>query len=248
MLLNLGATASWNKEMLEGSYDAFIYDTLSKLVPIKGATVWDVGAHIGYHSLAFAALVGPTGRVVAFEPNPNNVDRFRQHLERNADLKERITLMTCALGSMDGEEDFIFSPEIDDGRSTGSHLKQAFVPEESAAYKSFSQKKILVVSADTLLREGRVPAPAIIKIDVEGAESLVLAGARHLLGSLMPILLIEVHHITAMHNVLNILLRSGYHTSILGDAPNSPSRCFIVARSENNPLLNGATTASDGAQ
>ena len=248
MLLNLGAPAFWQKEMMEGCYDAFIYDTLAKLVPIKRATVWDVGAHIGYHSLAFAALVGLSGRVVAFEPNPYNVDRFRRHLERNTDLGERIKLMTCALSSIDGQEDFAFSPEIDNGRSSGSHLNQALVPEKPQAYQSFSQTKVTVVTADTLLREGRVPAPSIIKIDVEGAEALVLAGAQHLLGSLKPVLLIEVHHITAMHDTLNILLRLGYRTKIVNEAPNSPSRCFIVAQPENVHPLNSLTAARGNAQ
>jgi FkbM family methyltransferase len=248
LLLNLETPALWNKEMMEGCYDSFIYDTLSKLVPIKGATVWDVGAHIGYHSLTFAALVGPTGHVIAFEPNPHNIDRFRQHLERNADLRERITLMTCALGNVNGEEDFVFSPEIDDGRSTGSHLKRVFTPEEPMAYQSFSQRKISVVTADTLLSDEHVPGPSIIKIDVEGAEALVLAGAQHLLGSLMPILLIEVHHITAMHDILNILLRSGYHTNILSEASNSLSRCFIVARPQSSHPLNSVTATTESAQ
>jgi FkbM family methyltransferase len=141
--------------------------------------------------------------------------------------------MTCALGNVDGEEDFVFSPEIDNGRSSGSHLNQAFVPGDPRDYQSFSQTKVPVVTADTLLRDKRVPAPSIIKIDVEGAEALVLAGAHHLLGSLRPVLMIEVHHITAMHDTLTILLRLGYHTKIVNEAPNLPSLCFIVAQPEN---------------
>jgi FkbM family methyltransferase len=239
MLLNLSGSAFWNREMMEGCYDSCIYDAICELVPIQGAMVWDVGAHIGYHSLAFAALVGPSGRVVGFEPNPHNIDRFRQHLERNSDLAERIRLVTCALGSIDGEADFVFSPEIDNGRSSGSHLKQALVPEEPRAYQSFSQTKVSVVTAETMLRDESIPAPSIIKIDVEGAEALVLAGARNLLSSLRPLLIIEVHHIIAMHDTLNILLRLGYHTKIINGAPNSISRCFIVAQAENSHSLNG---------
>jgi FkbM family methyltransferase len=233
MLLNLGAPALWNKEMMEGRYDSFIYDTIARLVPIQGATVWDVGAHIGYHSLALAALVGPSGHVVAFEPNPYNIKRLHEHLERNADLRERIILMPCALGDADGQEDFLSSPEVDDGRSSGSHLSQASAPEGQQAYQSFSQTRVPVVMADTLLRNDRVPGPSIIKIDVEGAEALVLAGAHELLGGLRPLLLIEVHHIIAMHNTLSILLPLGYRTRVIDDAPNSSSRCFIVAQPDD---------------
>jgi len=236
MLLNLSVSAFWHKEMMEGCYDAFIYDTLVKLVPIKGAIVWDVGAHIGYHSLAFAALVGPSGRVVAFEPNPHNIKRLRKHLERNTDIGDRVTLMTCALGNVDGEENFVFSPEVDNGRSSGSHLKQALVPEEAKAYQSFDQTMVSVVKADTLLRDERVPAPSIIKIDVAGAEALVLEGARQMLVNVMPLLIIEVHHIVAMHDCLQVLLRLGYHTRVLQDAPTSPSRCFIIAQQDKGPF------------
>jgi FkbM family methyltransferase len=234
LLLDLGSAAAWNIEMKEGCFDAFIYDALSKVATIEGATIWDAGAHIGYHSLSFAALVGPSGSVVAFEPNPHNIERFQHHLERNKDLKERITLMSCALGNMDGEADFVFSGCIDSGRSSGSHLKTSYVPLEPQSYRAFDQKKVSVHTADELLRTNRAPAPSIIKIDVEGAESFLLAGAQHLLRTLRPVLLMEVHHISAMHDTLNILLRLGYHTSILDEASTSSSRCFILARPESN--------------
>jgi FkbM family methyltransferase len=248
MFLDLQSPASWNKEMMQGCYDSFIYNELSKIVLIHEAIIWDVGAHIGYHSLAFAALAGPSGHVVAFEPNPYNIERFRKHIERNPDLDKRITLMTCALGNLDAEEDFVFSPEVDDGRSSGSHLDKAFVPEELRAYQSFGRKRVSVVRADTLLREKRVPIPSIIKIDVEGAESLVLAGARSLLETEKPVLLIEMHHIAAMHDTLNILLRLDYHTRIIDEAPNSPSRCFIIAQAKKNIPLNDVTAASENTQ
>ncbi|MBC7946421.1 MAG: FkbM family methyltransferase [Chitinophagaceae bacterium] len=222
-------------EIIDGNHDQFIFDYLNdlylqdELFPIRGATVWDVGAHIGYHSLSFAALVGPSGHVVSFEPNPFNFNRLRQHINRNKELGERITLMPCALSNVDGEEAFVFSPEIDNGYSSGSHLKQAFAPEEPQSYQSHSQTKVRVAAADTLLRDKQIPVPSIIKIDVEGAESLVLAGAQYLLSNVRPILLIEVHHILAMHDTLSILFRQGYHTEIMSDSPSSPSRCFLVA-------------------
>lgn len=244
----------WQNEIIDGNYDQFFFDSLNTLtlqgvlVPITGATVWDVGAHVGYYSLAFAALVGPSGHVVAFEPNPYNSERLRQNLARNQDLGQRITLMTCALGSVDGEADFVFSRDIDDGSSSGSHLTQAFAPEEPGVYQAFRQTRVPVAMADTLLRDKRVLAPVVIKLDVEGAESLVLAGAQQLLGSRRPVLLIEVHHITAMHDTLNILLRQGYQTRIVNEAPNSSSRCFIVARPERGDPLKNITTAGENVQ
>jgi hypothetical protein len=57
----------------------------------------------------------------------------------------------------------------------------------------------------------------------------VLAGARTLLNQARPLLIVEVHHIAAMHEVLSILLPLAYRTRILRDTPPSTSRCFIVA-------------------
>ncbi|MFC1848227.1 FkbM family methyltransferase [Chloroflexota bacterium] len=234
MLLDLNSPAYWQREMKEGRYDAFIYEEFLKLGSISGVTVWDVGAHIGYHSLAFAALVGPSGRVVAFEPNPHNCERFRMNSERNPDLTGRITLMTSALSNVDGECSFIYSPEVDDGRSTGSHMEEALVPESEASYITFDQTRVPTVKADTLLSEKRMPSPSIMKIDVEGAEKLVLEGAVELLTTLKPLLFIEVHNIMMMFNVQKLLNNLGYQIEVLNSEHSSLSRCFIVARHQNS--------------
>jgi FkbM family methyltransferase len=232
LLIDLTSVPHWYQEMWEGSYDAFLYEALGDPMPLQGATVWDVGSHIGYHALTFAALVGPSGRVVAFEPNPYNVEQIRNHLERNDELASRITLLDCALGDVDGEDNFIFSPEIRNGYSSGSHLERAHAPNTVASYeaKSFNQRKVLIVRGDTLLREQQVPPPSLIKLDVEGAESLILAGAKQLLTNHKPTLLIEVHHILAMYEILHILLPLDYQTRLIQQAPTSTSRCFMVAR------------------
>ena len=71
--------------------------------------------------------------------------------------------------------------------------------------------------------------PSIIKIDVEGAESLVLEGAVELLSKYKPLLLIEVNNITQMFYVQKRLLKIGYNLEILDKEHTSLSRCFIIA-------------------
>ena len=233
MFLDPASHACWQMEMIEGTYDSFIYKLLDKLLNLEGATLWDVGAHIGYHSLAFAAKVGSIGNVVGFEPNPHNMARLKLNIEKNSNLKDRITLMDCALGRNNSEELFIFSPFVDDGRSSGSHLSQAYTPEEANVYQLFKKQPIKVLTIDSLLADNLLPVPKVIKIDVEGSEADVLEGAQKTLCEHKPILLIEVHHIAAMHDSLNILLRCGYQTNIIQNAPFSPSRCFLIAKAVN---------------
>ncbi len=230
LFLDLDSPAYWEREMAEGRFDSFIYDAVREWGRIDGAVLWDIGAHIGYHSLNFAALVGSEGRVISFEPNPYNAERFRLHLERNPHLAERVTLLTAALSNSDGQATFEFSPDIDDGTSSGSHLSDAMLPGEPWEYANFKSTTVETLRADTLWRRGDVPAPTVMKIDVEGAEQLVLEGAPELLAEVRPLLFVEVHNISQMFYVQNILFKAGYAAEMLDAEHSSVSRCFIMAR------------------
>ncbi len=216
--------------MMEGGYDSFFFQAIRKLGGIESSTIWDVGAHIGYHSLAFASLVGLSGRVVAFEPNPYNLARFRKNLEKNPALAQRVTTFNYALSDSDGEETFIFSPEVDNGRSSGSHLDRIIPPENANAYRSFAQIQVRTIKADTMILDNLAPIPSAIKIDVEGAEQAVLKGSSELLLSEKPILFIEIHNIAMMFNVQKFLYRYGYEMSMIQTEHNSSSRGFFVAK------------------
>jgi hypothetical protein len=89
------------------------------------------------------------------------------------------------------------------------------------------------VRADTLMHQKLVPMPSLIKIDVEGAELLVLEGAMELLTTHKPFLLIEVHNIIMMFKVQKLLSRLEYDLEILDEENSSVSRCFIRARPKN---------------
>jgi FkbM family methyltransferase len=217
--------------MMAGRYDSFMYDSLAELgVNLKSATVWDVGAHIGYHSLAFAALAGPAGRVVAFEPNPFNRERFRMNLDRNPDLAPRIFLLDFALSDSQEEADFQFSAEVDNGKSSGSHLDRIIPPENAKAYQSFHHGQVQTITADILIQRKLAPPPFMIKIDVEGAEFAVLQGCSELLVSQKPLLFIEIHNISMMFKIQRLLCRCGYHMRKLETDHDSSSRGFFLGQ------------------
>jgi hypothetical protein len=83
--------------------------------------------------------------------------------------------------------------------------------------------------ADDLVASGVLPPPALVKIDVEGAEADVLRGATATLRTHRPLLLLEVHHVRAMHEVDDVLRAAGYSVSLLDSPEESPSRCFVKA-------------------
>ncbi len=73
-----------------------------------GMTVFDIGANIGFFAIAAANLVGPTGRVVAFEPNPAVVARLKENVELNG-LADRVKIEQSAVGDFDGTAQFCFA-------------------------------------------------------------------------------------------------------------------------------------------
>ncbi|MCL6545620.1 MAG: FkbM family methyltransferase [Bryobacteraceae bacterium] len=97
-----------------GSYEAAKQGRMIEFVR-PGMVCWDVGAHVGFYTLLFAELVGPGGRVFAFEPFPRNVDLLRRHVEMNGYGNVRI--FPCALGAVDGEVGFDPAPDASMGRS-----------------------------------------------------------------------------------------------------------------------------------
>jgi len=226
--LNLKMSLFW-RQMLLGSYDHFIYKWLGENTNLEGKVVWDIGAHFGYHSLCFASLVGDKGRVVAIEPNKFNIKRFKQHLKYNHDLEKRITILECALSDKNGNEDFIFINEVDDSRSSGSHLEGVLPPEQLSVYKGFAKTKVKTVTMDSLIGKNKIPSPDILKIDVEGAEWLVLKGGKKYLEKYKPILLIEIHNILQMYEIQKMLTALSYKIELLEGSDISVSRCFVVA-------------------
>ncbi|MFA6430421.1 MAG: FkbM family methyltransferase [Candidatus Paceibacterota bacterium] len=228
ILINKNLHDGWSK-MENGTYDKFIYDFLSSN-NILGSTVWDVGAHFGYHALSFAKLVGSNGRVVTFEPNPYNIERLRMNVEKNTDLINRISIVEQALSSKTGTTTMIISNDVDGSKSTGSHIKEINLkPLDKKKYKGFYEHTVPTITIDDFLTNNKEKDPDIIKIDIEGAEFFALSGAAKLLERKHPILFIEIHDIINMFNVNKLLSNMKYRIELLDVENASTSRCFVVA-------------------
>jgi FkbM family methyltransferase len=215
----------WGHEMIHGQYDAFLYDAITRRRPLAGARCWDIGANMGYHSLALAAQ---GAQVLAFEPGSANADRLRLHLERNPELAKRIRVVTLAVADRDGTMRFVESRDLR-GSSSGSHLDEALPPVGDHVYASFERNSVRGVRIDTLIEQQGEAAPDIVKIDVEGAEHLVVQGGRRSLARYKPLLLIEVHHICVMLSLSRLLSELNYQVEVLDAEHATPSRCFIAA-------------------
>lgn len=223
--------------MRTGCYETFFYEALANTgFEWPGKNVWDVGAHVGYHTLMFARLVGDSGHVSAFEPNPRNIELLNEHRLRNPELARRISLATIALADVNREELFHYS--VADGETDLGYLDATGTPSDrisQSVYQSFLESPVSVRTADSLLEGHEQGAPNFVKIDVEGAEYNVLRGAANLLRSCRPVLAIEIHNVRALFNVMNLLFQYGYATKIIDDPYDSSSRAFLISM-PTNPL------------
>lgn len=134
-----------------------------------GMTVVDVGANVGYHTLAAGRLVGAAGRVIAFEPEPRNFDLLRRNVERNG-LAQRATLIQAAVGECTGTS-LLYRDAINFGAHSISQCN--VVGGDSISVPCVSLRDAL--RAEDLIRLD------VLKIDVQGAEGMVIAGAGDLL-------------------------------------------------------------------
>jgi FkbM family methyltransferase len=160
-----------------GCYEQETVDFFTRTLT-PGMTVIDAGAHIGQYALIASTLVGADGRVYAFEPEPANYARLSQNLVLNE--RENVVAVNAALSEKVGRLEF----NVSHGNSGGHSLGRT----------KYSGGKTLIVettTVDTLVAECRVPRVDLLKADVEGAELLILRGAKQTLERFHPILVLE---------------------------------------------------------
>ncbi len=135
-----------------------------------GMTVVDVGAHVGYYSLLAARRVGPSGRVISFEPTPRIFRLLAENIQVNG-FREAgtVSLHAAAVGETGGRGRLAVYP----GNSGHNSLFPKAAGEESV--------EVTVVGLDEALVD--LPAANVVKIDAEGAEPFVLRGMRRLIGA-----------------------------------------------------------------
>jgi FkbM family methyltransferase len=134
----------------------------------KTSTCMDIGANVGYFSLLMGRH-SPQGKVYAFEPIPLNAALLRASIELNG--FDNIEVIESAVGAADGE--VTFSQSID---SAYSSMRDT---ERKPVERSLN---VSMTTLDTFIRQRSIPSVDVLKIDVEGAEGLVVDGAKSLLG------------------------------------------------------------------
>jgi FkbM family methyltransferase len=207
--IDLAHERSWWAGSHEPALQAELRDLLR-----EGLVMYDVGAHIGFYSLAAARL---GAKVVAFEPDPESASRLRAHAERN-NLAGNIRVVEAALWS-ESVPSITFQrglPRSQGGVSCG---------ERRPVVATGPLIEVKALTLDDFAADGGSP-PQLVKIDVEGAESEVLKGAAGTIRSLRPILIIEVHTSGEEVAVSRFLSQHRYKTRWEIPPEGFPRQCF----------------------
>lgn len=179
--------------------EAFMLGALKRLIR-PGDVVYDVGANIGLYT-RFIAHFGAS-RIIAFEPKAEN----RKLLSLNV-VGLPVEIIPLALADRDGEEDF----QVDDVSSYTGALDRVTggLPSVTRRYYGLPPlvERVSVARLDGLQH---LSPPNLIKIDVEGAEALVLGGASRSLQRHRPRLVIEMHDAPVTIEVIDLLIDAGY--------------------------------------
>jgi FkbM family methyltransferase len=170
----------------QGHFEAGAID-FARAALRPGDTALDVGANLGAFTVAMARAVGEEGRVLAFEP----FDIARRRLERTLELNDvtNVEIVAAAVTSQEGTATLV---DYGPGYESWSTLAPREIETAEGTVRAQGRSEVKTTTLDAIAMERGIDRVVVTKIDVEGAEGLVIQGAERLLASgVLDVLLIE---------------------------------------------------------
>ena len=172
MYMDPDENASRVASFLWGQYEPATTAVIMEIVT-GGDAVVDIGAHWGYYTLLVASLCGAQGQIFAFEPHPRNFSLLTKNIEANG--LTNVVAVQKAVSNRPGNVK-LFQASV-----TTSHSLCELPPEWiSGGASPKGAIDVDTIALDDFFEQGSVE-PRLVKMDVEGAEPLVLAGMQRLI-------------------------------------------------------------------
>ncbi len=177
-----------------------------------GVTVVDVGAYIGTHTLAFAHFVGPEGRVISIEPQDETFALLKRNVAANRLTNVQLEHAAAAdhVGALYTSPIHITAKES----FGGAALHRFDVPPVGiSAGQNQQPEKLISVKALTI-DSLELSSCALMKIDVEGFEDLVISGAEQTIKRLSPFIYAECNSVSHGIKTFEIMRKFGYEVRL----------------------------------
>ncbi len=204
MWLIAGTRVWYSKHFWDGTYEADLCRFLQQTVE-PGWVCYDIGANLGYHAMIMAQRAGEAGQVYAFEPLSEARDVLASNVEING--LRNVVVVGSAVSRKSGSSQLAQYMDID--QST------LMDPEDTSLLNKIKKNPLRravtceVTTIDDFVGAGHRP-PSLMKIDVEGGEVDVLAGARQTLTEHGPAVLCETHGAERARAVHAMLVEHDY--------------------------------------
>jgi FkbM family methyltransferase len=188
-----------------GEYEP-IETHLLKAIANRSQVVIDVGSNVGYYAVELGKVMGSFSRLLAIEPVLESFKQLQRNVQLN-ELNDRVNMFMTAVGSSEGTAE-IFIPETS-GSSAAS--TRNLHNEEN-----HSSQIVHVTTVDAIMSSSGLDKCDLIKIDVEGAELMVLQGATRTIKKHKPVIFAELLRKWSSHfsynpnSVLQLLAGFGY--------------------------------------
>jgi FkbM family methyltransferase len=180
-------------------FEAGPIERLQDFIP-TGSVVVDVGANVGFFSLRFAQWVGDSGEVISIEPEDRNYETLISALKREG-LLGRVRALKAVAAATSGTMFLEINP---------------LHPADHKLSRDGTGLRVDAIALDDLVSDKGPLQPCLVKIDVQGAEMLVLEGAAEILKEAKPALFVELHEEglkkfgTSVSAILTHLAQHGY--------------------------------------
>lgn len=215
--------------------EADLQPGLARLAQVSGAVCWDFGAHFGIHTVGMARQVGPSGQVVAFEPDAVAFARLELHVVMNR--LANVVLFRAAVSSSKGVQRLI---SASGPGSTVSHFRY---PGE-AEPEEHSSVAVEMIAPDDLVQLGRIRPPDLIKVDVEGHGASALQGSLSSIRNKLPVIIFSSHSPTEINGARDLLEPLGYGVKRFSGASASWDDLEVGT---GNLLTHSSTTSGVGS-
>lgn len=186
------------RQLAAGAYEPEVTSAIRSRLT-QGSTMVDLGANVGYYSVLAGRMVGPNGRVYAFEPDPDAYS----YLCRNINLNHliNVTAEPKAVANTVGPKSFL-RPELE-----GGHIVDAPLPFATT---------VQTTTLDDYFASISWPRVDLIKMDIEGGEAGALAGMKELSARNPQLALIMEFNLSAMRRAHVTPLRIAHLLRALG--------------------------------